>query len=91
MQEQERWMQSIEAKTKVLIASAQEFSNTFLSSSLIKGSVDGLNLIINGLTDVTKLLGTIPTLATVAFGVMGAKGHGKQLCFVHTPICPIYI
>lgn len=81
MEEQNRWMQSIEAKTKQLSASAQEFSNTFLSSSTIKGSVDGMNLIITGLTNITKLLGTIPTLATIAFGVWGAKGHGKQLCF----------
>ena len=90
MEEQDRWMQSIEAKQQQLIASAQEFSNTFLSSSLVKGSVDGLNLIVGGLTDVTKLLGTIPTLATIAFGAMGAKGYGKQLCFKHTPICPVY-
>jgi len=86
MQEQERWLNSIQAKQQQLVASAQEFSNTFLSSSTVKGSVDGLNLIISGLTDVTKLLGTIPTLATIAFGVMGAKGYGK-----HTPICPVYI
>ncbi len=85
MQEQERWLNSIQAKQQQLVASAQEFSNTFLSSSTVKGSVDGLNLIISGLTEVTKLLGTIPTLATIAFGVMGAKGYGK-----HTPICPVY-
>lgn len=40
MQEQERWMQSLEAKTKQFEASFQSLSNTVLSSDLLKSIVD---------------------------------------------------
>lgn len=62
MQEQERWLESIEAKTQQFEASWQSLSNTFLDSGLVKGFVDfgtsALN-ILEGLIDKVGSLGTI--------------------------------
>ena len=40
MQEQERWMESLEAKTAQFEAAFQKLSNTILNSNLVKFFVD---------------------------------------------------
>lgn len=62
MQEQERWLESIEAKTQQFEASWESLSNTFLDSGLVKGFVDfgtGALNILEGLIDKVGSLGTI--------------------------------
>lgn len=75
-EEQNRWMQSLEAKTQQFQASFQSLSNTILDSNIPKFFVD---LGTNGLSALDKLidaLGTLGTLATIGGGVLGAKDLG---------------
>ena len=78
MREHEKWMESLQAKLNELKAAWQAFSQAFLSSDLLKG---GLNVLINLLEILTKIidkLGTIPAiLAGVGLFKLGKKGLGS--------------
>lgn len=63
-QEQDRWMQSLEAKTQQFEASFQSLSNTVINSDLVKGLIDfGTNVIsvLDKIIDKTGVL--IPLLS----------------------------
>ena len=62
MREQEKRMDSINAKLEQMKASMQSFSSSFLDSGLVKFLVD---LGTNGISGVTKLIDTFGTLSTV--------------------------
>ena len=89
-EEQEKYMMSIQYSLDRLSASSEEFSSTFMSSDLIKNTVDGGNSILNVFTKLIQVLGTIPTIATVAVAALGAKGHGRLCVSNISPICPVY-
>lgn len=68
MREQERWLESLEAKTQQFESAWQSLSNTFLDSGLLKGLVDF------GTTGVKALEGLVDT-----FGSLGTVGIGAGL------------
>ena len=65
MQEQERWLGSLEAKTQQFEAAWQSLSNTFLDSGLLKGLVD---LGTTGVKALEGLVNTIGSLGTIGLG-----------------------
>ena len=64
MEEHERWMESIQAKQQVFQAQYEKLATTFLSSELVTFVYDTGTGILGFLTDVTDLLGSLPTLIT---------------------------
>ncbi|MEG2188159.1 MAG: hypothetical protein RR085_12620, partial [Clostridia bacterium] len=64
--EQDKWMQSIEAKQKKMTASFQAFSTSAVSSEIVGLGFDAGSTIFSGLQSITDLLGSIPTLAAAA-------------------------
>ena len=77
MQEQERWLESIEAKTQQFEASWQSLSNTFLDSGLVKGFIDfgtGALNILERLIDTVGSLGTIGLGAGLFAGIKNVGG-----------------
>lgn len=64
MQEQERWMESLEAKTQQLEAAFQSLSSTVFDSDFLKILVDSGITLTNVLDTVIDKIGVIPTLIT---------------------------
>lgn len=62
MQENEKYMASLQGKLDSLKASWQALSNTFLSSNFLKGLIDGLNSVLNILDGFTHTFGTLGTV-----------------------------
>jgi TP901 family phage tail tape measure protein len=66
LQKFSKYQEGIEAKQKKLTANMEAFSSAILDSDLIKSSYDSGSGILGFLTEVTKLLGALPTLGTAA-------------------------
>lgn len=77
MQEQERWLESIEAKIGQLSASWQTLSNDFLSSDFIKASIDALK----GLLDIIDALINSIGIFGTALSALSVVGIVKNLAF----------
>lgn len=88
MTEHERWMQSIEASEARATAAFQQFSNTVMSSDLIKGAYDMQTGILGFLTNIVEKLGAIPALAaTVAGDLSFKKNIGISNMNMPCPTC----
>ncbi|MPM01428.1 Chromosome partition protein Smc [bioreactor metagenome] len=75
--EHAKWLDSIEAKQQQFAAQYQEFSNTFLSSELIKGVIDTGTGLLGWLTAITDKLGALPVLLSAIGGIRSlASGKG---------------
>lgn len=61
MQENEKYMASLQGKIDSLHASWQALSNTFLSSDFLKGLIDGLNGVLNLLDGLMNAFGALGT------------------------------
>lgn len=70
-EEQDRWMESIEAKQQKFASQFQQFSNDFISSDLVKGVVDAGTGILGFLDTAVQKFGALQTLVG---GVALAKG-----------------
>lgn len=92
MQEQERWMESLEAKTQQFQAAFQTLSNTIIDSDLLKFFVDLGTGAVNALDGIIGEFNSISSLATSGnsiFGTIGAlsgllmniKGIGERFAF----------
>lgn len=93
MQEQERWMRSLEAKTRQFEAAFQSLSNTVLDSDLLKFFVDlgttGVK-VIDGLVNALTPLGAA---GLIGGGILGGTNLGKTYeytvfklnCFEYAP------
>lgn len=79
--EQEKWMDSLEAKTQQFEAAWQELSVTIMNSDFLKGLVDAGTDLLSILNDIIDTFGTIPTLATVIAAAMSFKNIGKDKMF----------
>lgn len=77
MQEQERWLESIEAKTQQFEASWQSLSNTFLDSDIVKGFVDFGTGAVNILESIIDKVGGLNTVIGGAGLFAGIKGIGS--------------
>ena len=75
MQEQERWLESIEAKIQQFKASFQNLSNTTLSSDLFKGVIDSGTAFLDILTNILDVGNGIPA----SLGTIGAVSFFKNL------------
>lgn len=76
--EQEKWMESLEAKTQQLQAAWQELSQTFLDDGFLKGLVSAGTGLVSVLTEIIDHLGTISTLSGAAIAAMSYKKIGKD-------------
>ena len=70
MQEQERWMESLEAKIQRFQAAFQSLSNTVINSDFLKALVDGGTTL---LTLLEKLIDNFGVLGTTIAGIGGFK------------------
>lgn len=62
--EQEKWMESLEAKTQQFQAAWQELSMTVLNSDFLKGLVDTGTTLLEILTKIVDTIGVLGTVAT---------------------------
>lgn len=69
MQEQERWMDSLEAKIQQFKAQFQGLSNTVFSSDLFKGAIDSGTAFLNLLTNIIDVGDGIPALLGAIGGI----------------------
>lgn len=76
MQEQERWLESLEAKIQQFEAAFQSLSSTVLDSGLLKWFVDFGTDTVKVLDTVVDKLGSLGTIGTISGGIAGAKGQG---------------
>lgn len=77
MQEQERWMKSMEAKTAQFEAAFQSLSNTVLNSDLLKFFIDFGTGAVSVLDTVTDKLGLLSTIGLGAGLFKGIKNVGR--------------
>ena len=76
MEEHDRWLDSIAAKEATMKAAWQDFSDSFISTSAIKGWYEGLTGILNVATQIVDQFGTIPTVLGLITSVLGLGGKG---------------
>lgn len=76
LKEQQEYEKGIQYSLDRLSASAQEFANHFLDSSLVKGIVDFGNTTINVIDKVTSKLGSIGTIGLGTGLFAGLKNVG---------------
>lgn len=81
MAEHEKWMESLEAKTKQLTAAFEELSQAFMDDSFLKGLVDTGTTVIGVLTKIVDTLGTLPTLTGVIAAALSFKNIGRDKMF----------
>ena len=74
MEEQSRWLESLEAKTQQFEAAFQSLSNTVVDSDLLKGIVDLGTKGVSSLEGIVKVLNEINSLGGLTDGIFGAIG-----------------
>ena len=80
MQEQARWLDSLEAKTQQLEAAFQSLSNTVLGSDVLKVLADGGVGVINTLDSIIDKLGLLGTLSVGASAIPVSYTHLARTC-----------
>lgn len=76
MEAQERWLESLEAKTQQFEAAFQSLSSTVLDSDLLKWFVDFGTGTVQVLDNIIDKFGALNTISTIGGGIAGAKGLG---------------
>lgn len=74
-----KWLNSIEAKQQKTQAAFEVFSNTIMSSDLIKGAYDTGTGVLGFLSTLTEKLGALPVLATAAAAALSFKTQGSNM------------
>lgn len=78
LQEHEKWQKSLEAQILKLKASWQGLSQAFMSSDFLHGALELVIDLVSGLTKLIDTIGVIPTLlAGVGLFKFGKKGLGS--------------
>lgn len=93
MQEQERWMRSLEAKTRQFEAAFQSLSNTVLDSDLLKFFVDLGTTGVKAIDGLVNALTPLGAAGLIGGGILGGKNLGKTYeytvfklnCFEYAP------
>lgn len=62
MKEHEKWMESLEARLLRLKAAWQNLSQAFMSSDFLKGALDVVIKLVEGITELIDAIGVVPTL-----------------------------
>lgn len=65
-EEQNKWLDSIEAKTNQVKSSLESLSTTIMNDKVVKFVIDNLTAIISGTDDLIKNTTTLPVLLTAA-------------------------
>lgn len=77
MQEHEKWQQSLESRILSLKASWQALSQSFMDSNFLRGALEGVIKLVDGITKLMDTFGTLPTLVGVFAGGLSAfKNQG---------------
>ena len=77
MKEHEKWQQSLEARLNKLKSAWQGLSQAFLKSDFLKGALDAVIGLVDGLTKLIDTIGVLPTLITAfATAKTFTKGGG---------------
>lgn len=76
MQEQERWLESLEAKIRQFEAAFQSLSNTVLDSDLLKWVVDFGTLGVKAVDGLVDSIGALGTIGVIGGGILGGKNLG---------------
>ena len=83
MQEHEKWMDSLEAKTNALQAAFQNLSQDTLNSNFLKGGVTALTELVNIIDTLIKTIGAFPTAALIGGVVALIFNFGSSNEFAH--------
>lgn len=78
IKEQEKWMESIQAKIAQFKASFQNLSTSVIDSDFFKGVVDGGTAALNILTEFIDSFGVLIPLLTTASGIAIFKNFGNS-------------
>ena len=76
MKEHEKWLQSLEAKINQLKAAWQGLSQAFMKSDFLKGALDSIVTLVEGLAKLVDTIGVLPTLFTAFAAFRGFSGKG---------------
>ncbi len=76
MKEQERWLESLEAKTQQFEAAFQSLSSTILDSDLLKWFVDFGTVGVKSIDSLVKVLTPSGTISAIGGAIAGAKNLG---------------
>ena len=76
MREHAKWSESLEARLNKLKSTWQSLSQTFMKSDFLKGVLDGVIALVNGLDKLIDTFGVLPTLVGgfAIFKSFGNKG-----------------
>ncbi len=86
MQEQEKWMDSMDAKIQQFHSQFQELSTTALDSDFLKGAIDAGTGFLDILTQIADVGGTIPLILGAVGGVKLFKNLDHQKVLRNFPI-----
>lgn len=75
LNEHEKWLESIAAKEAQMKAAWQDFADSLINQDAIKGWYDGLTGILNILTKIVDLAGSLPTLLGGLATFFSVKGN----------------
>ena len=79
--EQERYTESLQYSLDQLTAHGEEFWNTFFNKDDVKTFIDGINILISGITRLVGAFGSIPTVAGILGGFAAIKNVGRPKMF----------
>lgn len=90
IEEQERWMDSIEAKKNRIAANFEELGDIVFSSEMQKNVLDGVDAITSKIVDLVDTLGTIPTIITaIGTAVSASKLFGNNNSMILGATAPV--
>ena len=77
-QEQDRWLESIEAKEQQFKAAMQNFSTSFINSNIFKGLIDSGTSVLNVLTQIIDKFGALQTVIASVTAFKGITSFVKN-------------
>lgn len=90
MREQERWMESLEARIQRFKAAFESLSNTVIDSDLLKGLIDGGTVLLNLLEELIDNFGILGTTIAGIGGFKFIKNFDQPKSKV-APVLPIFL
>ncbi len=93
--EQSKWMETLDAKTRQFEASFQSLSQSIVNSNILKWFIDFGIVAINAVDSVAKIIGSLPAIMLGTGAIIGAKNFGRlkvslNIHCVLFRICPPY-
>ena len=77
-QEQDRWLESIEAKEQQFKAAMQNFSTSFINSNIFKALIDSGTSVLNVLTQIIDKFGALQTVIASVTAFKGITSFVKN-------------